>query len=82
MPEIEKTNVQLGGDVTGLVAMDTMINAELDAMQASDLTMVTTLTLAGLTDASGTNGDVFVKDASVFIKWSGRWYDIPCVSKF
>jgi len=73
---IEKTNIHLTNDVSSLIDADVAINAEIDAIEAEDLTMVTTLGKIGLKDASGTNGDVFVQDTSVYIKFSSAWYYI------
>jgi len=67
----EKTNSQLTLDVSTLIYNTANISA--------DLTM-TSISRVGLKDASGSNGDVFILDSSLYLKMNDVWHFILCPS--
>jgi len=73
---IEKTNIQLTNDVSSLIDADVAINTEIDTIESSDLTLKAGLGKIGLKDASGSNGDIFVQDTSIYLKFNDAWYYI------
>ena len=68
---LEKTNQMITDDIDNLSISSSNITK-------TDLTMNSSWTLVGLTDSSGTNGDVFLNDSSLYLKYSGVWRKIKC----
>ena len=71
MPNTEKSNTMITNDIDNLSMSSSDITK-------TDLTLNTVLTLEGIKDSSGTNGDIFIRDSSLYLKFSGLWREIKC----
>ena len=70
---IERTNLQLTYDTDGLKVRATTLEGKVNLNYVN-------LSRTGLKDASGTNGDVFLEDSSLYLKLSDYWNHVICVS--
>ena len=76
MENYSKSVVQLQHDISTLTTR--RITAE--ALDLTELRLITGLNEVGLKDGSGSNGDIFQLDSSAYIKMKDFWWTVPCVS--